>query len=423
MPLFARELRLTPDVLTLAASLRDRPDFALLRDATGQGPSYIACDSVGVSQALDPEPSLGLNEQRDPLSRVPRWIGVLPYECRRSLERERFRVAEKRPEPELVTPQWRRYAAVVEVTRGVRVVGDRADRVEALCEWLQKPSGRGSFAVTFEANQEPAGVHEDRIRHALELIAAGDLYQVNLARRFELKVEGHPVDAVLAMGKRGDTAHSAALRFGKLDFVSTSPELFLQLDERGRLTTCPIKGTRPRGRDAADEARLIQELQQSEKERAELNMIIDVERNDLGRVAQVGSVRLASRPQVVICPTVLHRVATIHARMRPGVTRTQLLEALLPSGSVTGAPKVRAMEIIAALESRRRGIYTGAYGSLSHAGGLRLSMAIRVLSACSGRGNYWAGGGIVADSDPRLEVIETEWKAEQLLALKTAPWR
>jgi anthranilate/para-aminobenzoate synthase component I len=150
------------------------------------------------------------------------------------------------------------------------------------------------------------------------------------------------------------------------------------------------------------------------KERAELAMVIDVERNDLGRIAVPGSVELIGRPRVITRGTVHHREATLRARLRPGLGRADLVRAMLPSGSVTGAPKVRAMEVIAALEAERRGLYTGALGAVFGDGTLRLSMAIRTLTVRDGEGHYFAGGGIVADSDPVRELEETRWKALQL---------
>jgi para-aminobenzoate synthetase component 1 len=183
------------------------------------------------------------------------------------------------------------------------------------------------------------------------------------------------------------------------------------------VVTRPIKGTRPRSADPRKDARLRGELDTSEKERAELAMIIDIERNDLGRLAVAGSVKLVEAPHVVSHPTVHHREAAIAAQLRPGVSRSELITTMMPSGSVTGAPKIAAMELIAELEATRRGLYTGALGYISRSGRLRLSMAIRVLTMSGGQAHYYTGGGIVADSDPAQELEETIWKAEQLRAL------
>jgi anthranilate/para-aminobenzoate synthase component I len=181
--------------------------------------------------------------------------------------------------------------------------------------------------------------------------------------------------------------------------------------------TSPIKGTRPRHADPAEDARLARELEDDPKERAELTMIVDVERNDLGRVAELGSVRLVAAPHVVALPGIHHRLATVEARVPRELSRAELMRALLPSGSVTGAPKRRAMQLIAELEPHRRGLYTGVVGFIRHDGGLELKMAIRTLSVQSGKGHYYTGGGIVADSVPEREVLETLWKAERVLRL------
>ncbi len=299
--------------------------------------------------------------------------------------------------------------------RGVRVVGDDAREVDRLARSLsQAPRRRGCEISAAEA-PEPGAVHAQRIRAALELIARGELYQVNLARRFRFRVEGHPLAQLERMTRRARAPYAALIRCGEVDVVSTTPELLLRLEPSRRLLTAPIKGTRPRGRDARSDALLAAELEADPKERAELAMIIDVERNDLGRVATTGSVRLLGAPRVVTHPSIHHRVARVAARLRPELGRSELLEAMLPSGSVTGAPKIRAMDAIAELEAHRRGLYTGAFGVLSHDGGLQLAMAIRTLTVRDGEGHYFAGGGIVADSDPDREVEETLWKSVQML--------
>ena len=418
MALVARTVDLPPDAPLLARRLAQRPGAAWLWSADGSGPSYLASDPVGASEQLDPEPELTLHAPTSDLERVPRWIGALPYEARRDLERPGGAIGvELRPAPELERPCWRRYDAVAEVSgRGVRLVADDLSALVRLRRRLSVPDRAGPPVALRAAPPEPGERHQQRIRDALRLIAQGEIYQVNLARCFHFSVAGTPVDLLLHLSRRARARFAAALSLGSSAVVATSPELFLDLEPRGRLLTVPIKGTRPRGDDARSDRALAEELEQDPKERAELSMIIDVERNDLGRVATVGSVRLLGSPRVVTQPTVHHRLAAIRAGLRPGVSRQQLLEAMLPSGSVTGAPKVRAMEVIASLEAERRGLYTGSYGALCHDGSLRLAMAIRILTIQHGHGRYFAGGGIVADSDPAREVEETHWKAVQVLA-------
>jgi anthranilate/para-aminobenzoate synthase component I len=197
--------------------------------------------------------------------------------------------------------------------------------------------------------------------------------------------------------------------------LGTSPELALEV--RGEaMRTGPIKGTRPRGTCAETDARERLDLEGSEKERAELVMAVDLHRNDLGRVARIGSVRVLGGPQTVASRTVWSRVHEVVALRDLSCDLSRVVSAVLPCGSVTGAPKLKAMEIIAKLEPHPRGLYTGAVGYVGRDGALVLAMAIRtaVLSRRSGELEYFTGGGIVAGSDPRRETDETEWKARQL---------
>jgi anthranilate/para-aminobenzoate synthase component I len=357
----------------------------------------------------------------DSRARVPRWIGAIPYDSARSLERPAWtRNPDDRPPSHVTTPAWRRYGAVVEVdaVRGlVRVVGDDAKRVDALAREMSGPTNeRRAPPARLRAldTGDPPVAHVDRVRRAKELIAAGDLYQVNLARRLRFEVHGSPFDVYAALARGAPAPFGACLDLGGVSVCACSPELFLATAARGQVWTAPIKGTRPRGADAAEDARLARELDESPKENAELTMILDVERNDLGRVASSGSVRLLRAPVVETHRTVHHRLAVVGARLDARHTQLDLLRSMFPSGSVTGAPKVRAMEVIAQLEPVRRGLYTGAFGSVGFDGSLRLAMAIRVLTIRGHEAHYFAGGGIVADSDPEAELEETRWKGAQL---------
>jgi len=331
-------------------------------------------------------------------------------------------------------PIWQRYDAVLAFDSAEQPwllatdEGAAAALERAIRSRLVPLSGRAA-SLSWAEPPEPAAVHERRIAAALELISRGQLYQVNLARRFEFRSSGQPLELLLRLSSPGPAGivaaalagglapYGAAIDFGDVAVVSTSPESFLELGAGGYAATRPIKGTRPRHADLARDRALAEELDTSEKERAELAMVIDIERSDLGRLAQPGSVRLEAPPSVVTLPTVHHRHALVTARLRAGVGRAEVLHALMPSGSVTGAPKVRAMDLIRELEARRRGLYTGALGALYTSGQLELSMAIRCLVLRGGSAEYFSGGGIVADSDPAAEVQETLWKAEQLLSL------
>ncbi len=268
--------------------------------------------------------------------------------------------------------------------------------------------------------------HEAAVRRGLEYIGAGDVFQVNLAQRFAADFDGSTRGVFLRLAEASPAWYGAYLELLEPDgrsprrvACSTSPELFLQLDPDGRVTTRPIKGTRPAHVDP-------NELRDAEKDAAELNMIIDLLRNDLGRVCDYGSVRVTQPRTVESHPTVHHGVATVTGRLHPDRSLRHLLRATFPGGSITGAPKVRAMQIIDELELVARGPYCGAIGFAQHDPATattiaRLSIAIRTLliDREAGRLHFSVGGGIVADSDPADEYDETLHKAEAMLrALK-----
>ncbi|MEZ4224982.1 MAG: anthranilate synthase component I family protein [Polyangiaceae bacterium] len=413
----ARVLELPPDPIALGRALAERPGLVIAWDAGPLGRSWLACDPVAEQHGVfDPEPELRLEPGPSELSQAPRWFGLLPYEAFRSVERSgRPPATDVRPAPHVEDCLWLRYGAVAEVGPwGVRVIGDDEAAIDTLCQRLRRPPVMGAAELIAREPEEPAAVHVARIERALEWIAQGQLYQVNLARLFQLSLRGSALELLARIGARTRAAYGFALQIGELQVVSTSPELFLRVTADGRVKTSPIKGTRPRGRDAIEDRALVIELESDPKERAELTMVVDVERNDLSRICVSGSVVLSGGYATNTHPTLHHRVAHVHGRLRPEVTRQQLFAATMPSGSVTGAPKLRAMEAIAELEAARRGLYTGAFGVLRHDGGLELGMAIRTLTARGERAHYFAGGGIVADSDPAREVEETLWKARQI---------
>jgi anthranilate/para-aminobenzoate synthase component I len=423
MPFSAIVVDQAPDPTGIARRLEGRPGLALLHAATG-GVSYVACDPVESCSAMLPVvPLRASGREEDDRRSVPQWIGVIPYECARSLERPRWtRSRDDRPQPHVSQPVWKRYGAIVEVSPAagmVRVVGDDPRRVEQLARDVARtaqPEPRPARLRAL-ADDDPPAAHVDRVRRAKELIGAGDLYQVNLARRVRFEAAGSALDLYLAMARQAPAPFGAYLDLDGTAICACSPESFLRLDTRRHVRTAPIKGTRPRGTDSFDDRRLVRELDESSKEQAELTMILDVERNDLGRVAVAGSVRLVSEPAVHTHRSIHHRAAVVGADLRPDKSALDLLTAMFPSGSVTGAPKVRAMEVIATLEPARRGLYTGAFGMVAFDGSLDLAMAIRVLTLQNGEAHYFAGGGIVADSDPEAELLETRWKGTQLQAL------
>lgn len=266
--------------------------------------------------------------------------------------------------------------------------------------------------------------HEAAVGRIRDYLRAGDAYQVNLARRLTAPVgPGDPVWLAARLRAGAPAPHAIWLGArtvadGPVDayVVGNSPERFLRVDPAGYVETQPIKGTRPRAPEPRADRALEAELVASAKDRAEHVMIVDLERNDLGRVCRTGSVRVDELMRLVALPTLFHLVSTVRGHLRADVGLEALLRATFPGGSVTGAPKRRAMEIIGELEPARRGIYTGATGWLGGAGDLDLAVAIRTATVTGGRLSLWVGGGIVADSDPAAEWEETEVKARAFRA-------
>jgi para-aminobenzoate synthetase component 1 len=253
------------------------------------------------------------------------------------------------------------------------------------------------------------------VRRAQEYIAAGDIYQVNLTQRFTARLGdlGAP-QLFWRLRERNPAAFAAYLAEPGRAVVSTSPERFLLVEGR-RAEMCPIKGTRPRGATPEEDARLAAELAASEKDRAENLMIVDLIRNDLGRVAEYGSVRVDELFGVRALPTVFHMVSRVSGVLRQGAGGCDLLRAAFPCGSITGAPKIRAMEIIEEIEGVRRGVPMGAIGYASFDGRMDWNVAIRTLEIAGGVARFNVGGGVVADSDPAGEYEESLWKARAIL--------
>jgi para-aminobenzoate synthetase component 1 len=250
------------------------------------------------------------------------------------------------------------------------------------------------------------------IRRCIDYIAAGDIFQVNLSQRFTAGLRASPARIYERLLRHAPAWYGALLQYEDHALICNSPEAFLRVipqpDGSRKVITRPIKGTRPRQPGMEDQ------LRQSSKDQAELNMIIDLERNDLGRVCEIGSVKVTQPRIIEAHPTVYHGVATIEGNLRPEVTFVDLLRATFPGGSVTGAPKIRAMEIIEELEPTRRGPYCGAIGYLAADGRMEFNIAIRTMIIKDGLVHIPVGGGIVADSNPADEYEETLVKARAM---------
>jgi para-aminobenzoate synthetase / 4-amino-4-deoxychorismate lyase len=295
---------------------------------------------------------------------------------------------------------------------------DRADELTArrdlLADRLAQPVDGAPFMVgSFEPRPSPAG-HAEAVRTCLDYIAAGDLYQANLTLRLEAPFRGDALDLFADAAERVRPRYGAYVGDAGAQVCSLSPELFLE--RRGRtVRTAPIKGTAPRSDVDAAARRSLERLVDSAKDRAENVMILDLMRNDLGRVSEFGSVEVTAVARPEPHAGVWHLVSEVTGRLRDDVGDADLLRATFPPGSVTGAPKVKALEVISTLESTGREVYTGAIGFVSPVAGLELNVAIRTFEVAGGRIWLGAGGGVVADSDPAAEYEECLVKAEPLI--------
>lgn len=343
----------------------------------------------------DPLEALSWMEQslRESANSGARWIGYLSYDLGRL-----FEVLPATGEDDTRLPLFA-FALYDPGTMAEPVLWPETPRVEA--------SGlRSNF---------PRRAYLEAVERAIRYIEAGDIFQVNLSQRFTAPLVQPPVAVYQRLLRDAPAWFGGYLDFGDHALLCNSPELFLDVRPDPvtglrRVRTRPIKGTRPR------KAGMEEELRASIKDQAELNMIVDLERNDLGRVCRIGSVKVVEPRAIEAHPTVYHGAATVEGVLREEVTFVDLLRATFPGGSITGAPKIRAMQIIEELESVRRGPYCGAIGFLGGDGHWQFNIAIRTIIARAGCAHVCVGGGIVADSRPVEEYDETLVKAAAMFA-------
>ena len=294
--------------------------------------------------------------------------------------------------------------------------GDEAGLANRLA-WLEqqqaKPAPAFALQGSWQSNMSRAEYGE-KFARIQEYLAAGDCYQINLTQRFSAPYQGDEWQAYCLLATANKAPFSAFIRLPDSALLSLSPERFLLLDGR-HIETKPIKGTRPRHPDPATDRQVARELAQADKDRSENLMIVDLLRNDIGRVSRPGSVSVPHLFAVESFPAVHHLVSTIHGELDARWQGVDLLRACFPGGSITGAPKIRAMEIIEELEPQRRNAYCGSIGYLSQHGRMDTSICIRTLIAEAGRLHCWAGGGIIADSDADSEYQETYDKVARIL--------
>jgi anthranilate synthase component 1 len=294
-------------------------------------------------------------------------------------------------------------------------------RIEELVGRLERPLERLPYRAV-EGEPAPQEVssnmtredHAEAIRRAKEYIVAGDIIQVVLSQRFQRRTSAHPFDVYRALRTINPSPYMYYLDLGEMQLVGTSPEMLVRVDE-GKIDYHPIAGTRPRGATPDQDEALEAELRDDEKERAEHVMLLDLGRNDVGRVSRAGSVQVPQVMDVERYSHVMHLVSHVTGQLRDGMTSYDALRACFPAGTVSGAPKIRAMEIIAELEQDRRGSYSGAVGYFDFSGNLDTAITIRTILMKDGVAHVQSGGGIVYDSDPPTEYAETQNKAMALI--------
>ncbi len=296
---------------------------------------------------------------------------------------------------------------------------DALNRINAVIKLINEPQpavngpSRVVGPAAFVSNM-PKEEFINKVEKAKEYIRAGDIFQVVLSQRLKMPLQGDPFDIYRTLRTVNPAPYLYYLNFGGTVIIGSSPEMLVRVED-GIIQTCPIAGTRPRGRTPAEDLALAKELLADEKEKAEHVMLVDLGRNDLGRVCAYGSIEINGFMEIERYSHVMHIVSTVTGRLKPGQTSFDALRACFPAGTVSGAPKVRAMEIIEELEPTRRGVYAGAIGYFGFTGNMDTCITIRTILVHEGMTYVQAGAGIVADSQPEREYDETINKAKALL--------
>ena len=379
--------------------------------------------------------------QAVPLPGLPKFcggaVGYLGYDAVRWFERLPTRAADEFPVPDAVFMFGDVVSVFDNLTHTLKVVTHAAGgsdpdaaydaavgRINAEVERLRKPMAWIEPPAWGEASEPQSTTPRERfmksVETAKEHIRAGDIFQVVLSHRMSAAVSQPPFEGYRALRVTNPSPYMYFLRLGELCIVGSSPEVLVRRTD-STVEVRPIAGTRPRGRNADEDRALEEELRASDKERAEHVMLVDLGRNDVGRVAEFGTVETNEYMVVERYSQVMHLVSNVRGRARPELTPLEVVRACFPAGTVSGAPKVRAMEIIEELEPVRRGIYAGAVGHFDYHGNLDLAIAIRTLVYSNGKAHWGVGAGIVADSDPEGEWNETMNKGRALwLAIQRA---
>jgi para-aminobenzoate synthetase component 1 len=383
----------------------------------GGAVGYLGYDLCHFTERL---PSTAIDDLRLPESCFAVYDTVLAFD---HLEKKAFIVATGFPEME-EGQRLRRARMRLEETKdwlhaACATQGTSLSVGEKLGESELEPQ-RESQEITLRSNFTPEE-YMSAVNRVREYIAAGDVFQVNLSQRFEADLKISPFEFHKRLRAVNPAPFAGYLNFPEVTIVSASPERFLKV-QSDLVETRPVKGTRPRGNNPVEDERLADELTHSAKDHAENLMIVDLERNDLGRVCRYGTVKVTELAILETFPTVFHLTSTVTGRLRRGKSNVDLLKATFPGGSITGAPKVRAMEIIDEIEPTRRSIYTGSIGYLGFNEDMDINIVIRTVLIKKGKVYFQVGGGIIYDSDAEAEYVETLDKATALIrALQLAP--
>ena len=366
------------------------------------------------------------------------WIGYFGYELGRYIEKLPVTTIDDLEMPLIRLCFYDRVIAYDHIEKTCYLIvlelpGDvepPAEKLASLGKLLAKsrricvPTPRPADLENIDFSQIRCNINKDYYLQAIEKIKRyiydGDVYEVNFSQRFECDYNVGPVELFHWQNHYNPSGYAAYIDAGHCHIVSASPEMFITIAD-GTISTKPIKGTRPRlnetnSQDKEINAKNFNELARSEKEQAELNMIIDLERNDLVRICEYGTRKVVQPRTIEAYPTVFHAVATVAGRLRDQVSFCDILKAMFPGGSITGAPKVSSMEIIDETEPTARGVYTGSIGLLGIDGSACLNIAIRTIIIKDRKAFAQTGGGIVADSNPEAEWEETVTKARALVA-------
>jgi len=438
------------DPLAVFAALRGDA-MAILLDSAGEGPdtgrySVIACDPALTIRAAWPDAFGRLSQVLDALPSItmpaewpigPGLFGAFGYELRRVFERVPSRHPSAGELDDLLLGLFDTVVVFDVIGRRAAVIAcdlaagrpPASARVSSIVQRIAAakalPAIDWAKIAQWTADWSPAD-YAARVGQVLEYINAGDIYQANFTQRWIATRPAGLGDFELYRRLRSlsPAPYAAFVQDGAGNAIAAaSPERYLKLSPQGQIDTRPIKGTRPRGATADEDRELAAALGASAKDRAENLMIVDLLRNDLGRVAETGSVKVPELNALYSFASVHHLVSTVTAKMREGLGAVDLIRASFPGGSVTGTPKIRAMEIIDELEAGRRGAYCGAIGWIGVDGAMELSIAIRTLTITPARVIAQAGGGIVADSDPMNEYREALTKARPMLGTLDGRYR